>query len=204
MNMQDSKSLKFETLKKEKLYHGFFQLNRYSFRYQLFAGGWSEIFQREVFERGHAAGVLLIDLQAEMIGLVEQFRPGAVDTESNPWVLELVAGIIDPGEVPEEVVKREAVEEAGCHISRLAKIGEYLVSPGGTTERIWLFLGQMNHTRLPLSGGLAHEHEDIKVHQISVQDAFNLLERGQINNAMTLIALQWLKINWHRKEQLWD
>lgn len=202
--MTKTKSLKFELLENESLYSGFFQLNRYTFRNQLFAGGWSETFQREIFERGHAAAVLLLDPQKDVVVLVEQFRPGATDSESNPWLLELVAGMIEQGEQPQNVARRESVEEAGCEINRLAKICEYLVSPGGTTERIWLYIGEIDSALVSEYGGLADEHEDIKIHKLSVEDAFRRLDKGQINNAMTLIGLQWLKLNWHKKDNFWD
>jgi len=97
--MTDSKQLEVEIVKKENCYQGYFQLNRYHIRHQLFAGGWSETFQREIFERGHAAGVLLLDPVSEVLVLVEQFRVGAMETEINPWMIEPVAGIIDKNEI---------------------------------------------------------------------------------------------------------
>lgn len=201
--MHHSSDLGFETLQKEKLYHGFFQLNRYTFRNQLFAGGWSDSFQREIFERGHAAAALLLDPDKEILVLVEQFRPGAVETEESPWLVEPVAGIIETGESPTDVVKRESVEEAGCHVERLHKICEYLASPGGTTERIWLFLAKVNSDGISELGGLEHEHEDIRIHKIPVEAAFDMLDKGQFSNATTLIALQWLKLNWANRADFW-
>lgn len=200
----DSKKLKFDCENKEKLYDGFFQLNRYTFKNQLFAGGWSESYQREIFERGHAGAVLLLDLERKTLVLVEQFRPGAVETESNPWLVELVAGIIEPGEQPDEVVRREAVEEAACKVERLHKICEYLVSPGGTTERIHLYLGEVDSRNLPQLAGLDNEHEDILIHKVSVTQAFESLEAGEFRNGMTLIAMQWLKLNWDRIDTIFD
>jgi ADP-ribose pyrophosphatase len=207
--MSKSKPLKFEILEKESLYKGFFQLNRYTIKNELFAGGWSDTFQREIFERGHASAVLLLDPKLDIVVLVEQFRPGAAvfdrnDADSNAWVLELVAGMIESGESPEGVARRESIEEASCQISRLSKICEYLVSPGGTTEKIWLFLGEVDASKIPDYAGLAEEHEDIKIHKLAVEEAFKQLEIGQINNAMALIGLQWLKINWHRKAEFWE
>jgi ADP-ribose pyrophosphatase len=202
--MPPSLPLKFEKLQKESLYRGFFELNRYTFKHQQFAGGWSEPFQREIFERGHASAALLLDRPRERIVMVEQFRPGAIDTQSNPWLLEPVAGIIESGEHPEEVVKREALEEAGCQVGRLHKICEYLVSPGGSTERIWLYLAEIDSANLPQLGGLEHEQEDILIHQIPVAHAFDMLNKGQFNNAMSLIAIQWLKLNWAKIDEIWD
>ncbi|WP_444997292.1 NUDIX domain-containing protein [Aliikangiella sp. IMCC44359] len=202
--MKKSKQLKFEVLDKEHLYDGFFKMNRYTLRQQLFQGGWSGEFQREVFERGHAAAVLLYDPDKESVALVEQFRPGAIETEESPWIIELVAGMIEEGEKPAEVVCRESLEEAGCAIKRLRKICEYLVSPGGATERIWLYIGEMDSTKLPEFGGLDDENEDIRIVNITVNKAFDMLENGQLNNGMTLIALQWLKINWPNRVKIWE
>lgn len=201
--MSQDKQTEFKLLGKEALYQGFFSLERYLIKYKQFDGEWSSEFSREIFERGNAAAALLIDLEKEILILVEQFRPGAIATESHPWLLELVAGMIEPGESPEDVVVRESEEEAGCKVTRVQKITEYLVSPGGTTERIWLYLGEIKAENLPEFAGLDHEHEDIKVHQIPVKEAFDWLEKGKINNGMTLIALQWLKLNWHKKDQFW-
>ena len=203
VKLSDSSSLQYELLAKKPLYSGFFKLNRYRFRQQLFAGGWSQTFEREIFERGHAVAVLLLDPDKEVIALVEQFRPGAVATEENPWVLELVAGMIEKDELPEEVAKRETIEEAGCELLGLEKICEYLVSPGGSTERIWLYLGRVDSDKLSANAGLLDEHEDIRIHQLSVEKAFEQLDAGQFNNAMILIGLQWLRINWPKKAQFW-
>ncbi|TQV86988.1 NUDIX domain-containing protein [Aliikangiella coralliicola] len=196
--------MNYKKLAKESMYQGFFELNRYTFCYEMFKGGWSQPFQREVFERGHAAAVLLLDPVANLLVLVEQFRPGAVETEADPWLLELVAGIIEENEKPEDVVFRESVEEAGCEVKNVTKICEYLVSPGGTTERIWLYLGEIDASRLPEYAGLEEENEDIKIHKIPVSKAFEMLDGGEINNAMTLISLQWLKLHWHEKESFFS
>ena len=204
--MKNIRPLKFKIHNKESLFDGFFQLNRYQIQHELFAGGWNKPFRREVFERGQAVAVLLLDLKKESLVLIEQFRPGAIDTEggdSNPWLLELVAGMIEENELPEDVVKRETLEEAGCEVIRLTKICEYFVSPGGSSEKIWLYLGEINAENLGEFGGLAEENEDIKIHLLTVEKAFNLLDNNRINNAMTLIGLQWLRLNWGKRAHFW-
>jgi ADP-ribose pyrophosphatase len=201
--MTDSSTLKFEIIEKETLYRGFFQLNRYQLKNQLYEGSWSEPYSREIFERGQAAAAVLLDPKQDILVLVEQFRPGAIDNESSPWMLELVAGMIESGEQPKDVVSRESIEEAGCQVKRNQKIYEYWVSPGGTSEKIWLYLAEVDSDNLPDYAGLSEEHEDIKVHKIPVNLAFQWLESGSINNAMTLIGLQWLKLNWHNKKDFW-
>ena len=196
--------MEFKVKKCESLYKGFFQFNKYHISNQLFAGGWSDIYTRELFERGHAAAILLFDQNRDQLVFVEQFRPGAMQTEQSPWLIELVAGMIEEGELPEEVVKRESIEESGSEVKRLVKMCEYLVSPGGTTERIWLYLGEIDSTKTAQFAGLDNENEDIKVHCISTQKAFDWLGSGKINNAMTIIAVQWLKLKLMQQTPLWE
>ena len=194
--------MQFEILEKESLHKGFFKLNKYHIRNELFDGGWSPVFTREIFERGYAAAILLFDPKLETLVFVEQFRPGAMESEKSPWLIELVAGMIENDEKPEDVAVRESEEEAGCKVKRIRKICEYLVSPGGTTERIWLYIGEIDSSNLPKYAGLDDENEDIKIHTVSIKETFEWLESGRLNNAMTLIAVQWFKINWQTNKEL--
>ena len=196
--------MQYKIHNKENVYRGFFKLNKYHLSNQLFKGGWSDKYSREIFERGHAAAVLLFDKKQDRLVFVEQFRPGAIVTEKSPWLLELVAGMIEKDEHPEEVVRRETLEEAGGLVLRLQKICEYLVSPGGSTERIWLYLGEVDSLNLADYAGLKQEHEDIKIHCVSTQTAFQWLDSGRLNNAMTIIAVQWLKLHFTEKDRFWD
>jgi len=195
--------MQYKLIKKEPLYKGFFKLNKYYLSNQLFKGGWSETYTREVFERGNAAAALLFDQKRDRLVFVEQFRPGAIKTTESPWLIELVAGMIEENETPESVVKRESIEESGSQITQLTKICEYLVSPGGSSEKIWLYLGAVDSKKVSDYAGLKTENEDIKVHCISTQTAFEWLDKGKLNNAMTIIALQWLKLRLSDKSPLW-
>ncbi len=189
--------MQYKLINKTRLYSGFFKLDKLRLKHQLFKGGWSQEFEREVLNRGNAAGVLLFDPTADKLVLIEQFRPGAIDSEQ-PWVLEVVAGMIETDESPEEVIKREAVEESGAEIKRLKLIQRYFSSPGGTSEQIWLFVAEIDISKIATFAGLDNENEDIKVHSIAVEQAFKWLKEGKINNAMTIIALQWLGLQNHR------
>ena len=152
--------------------------------------------QREFFERGHAAALLPYDVKNDCVVLLEQFRFGAMETQQSPWLFELVAGIIEEGENPEDVAKREAFEEAGLIVKSCQFILNYLVSPGGTTEQIDLFVANVDSTLAHGLHGLAHEGEDIRVHVLSRETAYQWVVDGKINNATTIIALQWLELNW--------
>src|SRR5690606_40469080 len=130
--------------------------------------------------------------------LIEQFRVGALDKKASPWLLELVAGLIEEGEQPEQVARREALEEADLSLDRLWPITEYFPSPGGSDERVHLYLGRCDSSAAGGVHGLAEEGEDIRVHVLSFAEAMAAAEDGRIDNAASLIALQWLAL--HREE----
>ena len=192
-----------DVIDKTTVFQGFFRLERYTLRHKLFAGGWSEPMKREVFERGHAVVVLPYNAQTDELVLIEQFRVGAASSSASPWLLEVIAGMIEPGESAEQVAIREAEEEAGLTINELWPMLSYLSSPGGTTERIQLFLGRLKQPVQPGVFGLAEEHEDIKVHVLSRTDAMQLLAEQKIDNAASVIALQWLALNLNQVKQRW-
>lgn len=192
-----------EILDKATVFQGFFRLDRYTLRHRLFAGGWSEPMQREIFERGHAVVVLPYNAQTDELVLIEQFRLGAMASSPSPWLLEAIAGMIEPGESAQQVAQREAEEEAGLTINELWPMLSYLSSPGGTTERIQLFLGRLTQPVSTGLFGLAAEHEDIKVHLLQRTEAMQLLAEQKIDNAASVIALQWLALNLDKVKQAW-
>lgn len=181
-----------ERLEAESLYQGFFSLERRHLRHRLFHGGWSRVLDREVHVRRDAVGVLLYDIERDSVVLVEQIRAGALDDPHSPWKLEPVAGLIEPGEDPAEVARREAVEEAGCHIDELIELYSYYPSPGGSDERVTLFCGLVDSRELGGVHGLEEEDEDIQVHVLPFARAQELFEAGRLDNAMCLIAFLWL------------
>lgn len=184
-----------EIIEKQECYRGFFRLEKYRLRHRLYDGSMSNEIERELFERGHAAAVLLYDPQRDRVVVQEQFRIGALELEGGPWLLEIVAGIIEPGESAEEVVRREAVEEAGCTIEALTFICEYLVSPGGTSERISLYCGMVDSRGVGGVHGLDTEDEDILVQTVPFDEVWTWLQEGEINSASPIIALQWLAMH---------
>ncbi|NVK26209.1 MAG: NUDIX domain-containing protein [Gammaproteobacteria bacterium] len=177
------------------LYDGFFKIDLYQLEHARFAGGKLTGVNRELFIRGHAAAVLPYDPVKDRIVLVEQFRVGAMATKQSPWLLEVVAGMIEPKQSPEQVATREAHEEAGIEVRELIPMLDYMSSPGGTTERIHLFLGIIDSEGVGGIHGLESEHEDIKVHVFDYDDALHLLQSGELDNAATVISMQWLALN---------
>jgi len=192
-----------EIVEQRTCYEGFFRMEHYRLRHRRYDGGMSPLLSRELFERGHAAAVLPYDPVLDRIVLLEQFRIGALTAPGGPWLLEIVAGIIEPGESAEDVVRREMREEAGCALLAVEPICEYLVSPGGTSERISLYCGRVDASAVGGIHGLAEEGEDIRVSTVSYAEAMSLLASGSINSASPIIALQWLQIHRPRLRQQW-
>ena len=179
-------------------YDGYFKIIRYRLAHSLFAGGDTPELSREIFERGCAVAVLPYDPDRDKVVLIEQFRPGALGVESDPWLIETIAGIVEPGEALEDVAKREAQEEAGLVLGTLEPIARYFASPGGSTETVDLFAARVDAADAGGLFGLSDEGEDIKVHVISSDEAFSWLADGRIKVATTIIALQWLLMNRNR------
>ena len=193
----------FEVLGRTPCHDGFFRVERLRLRFALFAGGWSRPIEREVLDRGHAACVLLYDAAADRVVLVEQFRAPVIDEPGGPWLIETVAGIIERGETPEDVIRREAVEEADITIGPIERIGEVLVSPGGCTERLTMFCGGVDSSAAGGLHGLAEEGEDIRVVVMDAGDAIKAVSDGLILAANAVIPLQWLTINHLRLRNEW-
>ncbi len=137
----------FTLLSSETKFHGFLKLNRYQLTHNLFAGGESQVLTRERVESNQAASVLLYDPQMDAVVMVEQFRIGAIERPEGAWLLEVIGGIIEGETAPEEVARREAMEEAGCRIIEIVGICEFMVSPGTSTERIHLFCGRVDASK---------------------------------------------------------
>ena len=187
----------------ETAYRGYFQIRKVTLQHRAFGGGWVEPQVREIFERGDAVGVLPYDPVTDTLVLIEQFRPGAMRGDDSPWMLELIAGIVEPGESDQQVAHREAMEEAGCELGVLEPIATVLPSAGACTEQVRLFCGRVSSSVAGGVHGLAHEGEDILVHSVPVADAFELLEQNRVPNGHTLISLQWLKLHIDALRERW-
>lgn len=193
-----------QVLEKSVVYQGFFRMLRYRLRHRLIKGGWSALLTRECFDRGPAVAVLLYDPYQDTVVLVEQFRIGALEGAAGPWQLELVAGMVEPGEKPEEVIHREAIEEAGSDVLDIEYICEYYPSPGGSNEKLYLYCGGIDSTGLGGVHGVEEEGEDIWVQVFPRAEAWHILQENYINNAATIIALQWLQMNYQRLQDKWQ
>ncbi len=172
----------------------FYQLRELNVRHRSF-GGESISVKRDLIDKPNVVAVLLYDAARDTVVMVEQFRIGALGQSKSPWLLEVVAGIVEPNENIESVAARECFEETGLKIQGLEHIYKFTPSPGGVREYIDLFCANIDSTIAGGVYGLAEEGEDIKVHVLPAAVAFSMLKSGEIDNAIAIIALQWLQLN---------
>ncbi|WP_417345270.1 ADP-ribose diphosphatase [Ferrimonas sp.] len=189
---------RIELLEEKTLFQGFFKLIQRKLRHPLFDGGMSEVVTREIFERGNAVVVLPYDPVRDEVVLIEQIRIPAIGNSRNPWLYELVAGMIDKQESILEVAERELLEETGLSSDGLTPIGSHLSSPGGCSERLYMVLALVDASKAEGIHGLDHEHEDIRVVVVPRSQAYQMVESGEIDNGSSVIGLQWLELNHHK------
>ena len=191
----------YEVTARELRYQGFYRMESLRVQHAAYRGGQVEI-TRELMARPDAVVVLLFDPQRDEVVLVEQYRVGALSAPT-PWLIECVAGLIEPGETTEAVARRECEEEAGLSPGRLHFICEYYPSPGGSNEKITLYAGEVDASTAGGVHGLDEEGEDILVRRVPVQEALDWLKEGHINNAASIISLQWLALNHEELRRRW-
>ena len=184
-----------EIIRREEMYKRFFRVEKIFLRHKLFNGEWGREIGRELFVRGEAVAVVLYDPVRDLIGMVEQFRVGALGENNGPWCYEVVAGMLEIGESPEDVARRELKEEANIEPYSLEYICNYLSSPGGSDEKLHLYCGLCDLSQAGGIYGLPEEGEDIRVHVFEADKVFAELLGGAFNNAAALICLQWLQLN---------
>lgn len=185
------------------VWSGHYAMRRLTLQHRLFAGTWSGPIVREIFERGDAVAVLPYDPQSDSLVMIEQFRPGAMRGDDSPWMLELIAGVVESGETDEDVVHREAMEEAACELSQLEPIATVFPSAGACSEQVRLFCGRVSRAAIGELHGLQEEGEDILVHSVPREQALQMLRDDKISNGHTLIALQWLQIHGDDLRRRW-
>ena len=186
--------MKWKLLNRQPAYAGFFKVDVCQVQHDLYAGGVIEV-RRELFHRGDAVAVLLYDPVLDKVAMVEQFRIGAIQDPNGPWLLEVVAGMMEEGESITDVAKRECQEETGLVVQSFVPVHSFYSSPGGCSERIHLLCGLVDCTQAGGTHGVHHEGEDIQVRVLDFAEIEILLNRQHITSAMPIIALQWLQLN---------
>ena len=194
--------MKFDVIEKRTVYQGKYRVDRYRLQHEKAQGGWTDELIREVLERGHAAAILPYDPGHDRVVLVEQFRIGPLAAGRLPWTLEVPAGIVETGETPEAVARRECAEECGCEPSALEPVMTIMPSVGVMSETVALFCGRVDGDAATLFGG-ADAGEDIRVRVASFDEALRLLRQGEIVSAPTVVLLQWLTLNRERLRRAW-
>ena len=182
------------------LYDGYHQLVEYTYSFSLFNGSMSNSVTRELFKRKPCVGLIPYDPATDKVLLIEQCRLGPLSNNQHPWMYEIIAGMVEDDEDKDSTIIRESREEANCEIKTLLPIYEYYMTPGYCNETIKLYCGIIDSTSVNTNNtyGVEHEGEDIKVHLFTFEEAMTLLDNAKINNASTIVALQWLKINRHQ------
>ncbi len=194
--------MKWKLHHKDLKYDGHFKVTKYQLTHEKFDGSDTPLLQREVVGRQDAVAMVAFDPDADKVVLVNQFRMGAIK-EQQPWLTEIVAGLIEAEEIAEDVVIRECQEEIGCRPSKLLKIAGFYTSPGGLTEWIDLYIGKVSVNELVASAGLEEEGEDIKVMVVPATDIPYMLSTGEIRSAIGIIGLQWFVMNHENIKQQW-
>lgn len=186
---------RYELLASDAVHDGFFHMQRHRLRHSSFHGGWCEPIVRERIERLAAVSVLLYDPDTDSVVLVEQFRIGRMGEVEDAWSLETVSGFCDTDhETPEQVARREVVEETGCELLAFRPIGVFFVSPGMSVERIHLYCGRVDAARAGGVHGLEHEGEEMRVVSLSrIEAVAQLFQR--LDSTSVIMALQWLQLN---------
>jgi ADP-ribose pyrophosphatase len=191
-------------VKRDVLCQGnFLRLARYALKHRLFNGNWSKTFDCELLERKSAAAMLPYDPALDRVLLIEQFRPGALADPKSPWLIEIPAGVIDENESPEDVAYREMIEETGAKALALHPIFEFFVSPGGANEYLHLYCCKIDAHSTQEIQGLEEENEDIRVINLSAEEAFAELYSGRIKTAPALVSLMWLQLHREQLQNMW-
>jgi ADP-ribose pyrophosphatase len=204
MDQQARMDGKIEILGQEWLSQGFMKLAKYTVQHERFDGSMIGPFTREIVMRTNAVGVLPYDPVADKFLLIEQFRLAAHLGNMPAWQREVIAGIADRDESPEELARREAIEEANCKVTDLMEMTRILLSPGMSNEVLILFCGRMDSSQSTGVHGLATEHEDIRSTLYDAREIPALIEQGTTGNGPLMIALYWMQANRERLRKLWS
>lgn len=198
MDNSDLRNIRCETT-----YRGYLKVEAYTLEHRRFDGSWMPEIRREVVRRGAAVAVILYDPDRDAVVFIEQFRIGAYASARGPWLTEIVAGLVEAGEDPAEVARRETVEEAGCQVLDLVPLYSYIVTPGCMDETVTMFCGRVDSRTASGHHGLSDEGEDIRVVVKSFDEAWAELHRGGLDNSITVIGLLWLKVNRRALRERW-
>ena len=200
MDRKDAKLILEETV-----HAGFFRMVRLHLQHRLFRDGWSETLEREVVLHGRVGAMVPYDPRTDTVVLVEQFRNGKFAAgDQQPWSISIPAGMIEDGEDPEQMARREIFEETGCEAGRIEEVMTFYSMPGGSSQRMTIFCAEVAAENATGFHGLAEEGEDIRVFSEPYSRCRGMLENDQFDNAATIIGIEWLGRNRKRLRKLWE
>ena len=152
--------------------------------------------QREAYDRGNGATILLYNKEKKTVILTRQFRlPTFINGNETGMLIEACAGLLDQDN-PEDCIRRETEEETGYKVSDVRKIFEAYMSPGSVTELIYFFIAEYSPLmKVHDGGGMEHEQEDIEVLELPMEEAFGMISNGEIKDGKTIMLLQYAKLN---------
>lgn len=186
---------KIRNLKKTLLSDNWYKLNKFSFDIQDKNGDWESI-EREAYDRGNGATILLYNKQNKTVVLTRQFRlPTYVNGNEDGMLIETCAGLLDKDNA-EDCIRKETEEETGYRITKVDKVFEVYMSPGSVTEILYFFTGEYTKDmKVSEGGGVDTEHENITVLELDFQEAYGMIKSGEIKDAKTIMLLQHAKLN---------
>jgi GDP-mannose pyrophosphatase NudK len=186
---------RIKNMKTEILCKSWHTLKKVSFDY-LQPDGSYQAQSREAYDRGNGAVILLYNRKEKSVILTKQFRmPTYINGNNDGMMIEACAGLLD-NDNPENCIKRETEEETGYKINAVKKVYEAYMSPGSVTEILYFFVAEYSkEMKVNEGGGLASEHEDIEVMEMSFNDALAKIDRGEIKDAKTIMLLQYLQLH---------
>ena len=183
------------SIQTEVLSDNWYTLNKVTFQYLNRKGEW-ETQQREAYDRGNGAAILLYNTQLKTVVLTQQFRmPTYVNGNNDGMMIEVCAGLLD-NDNPEDCIRKETEEETGYKISKVKRIFETYMSPGSVTEILYFFVAEYDKgMKISEGGGAKDEQENIEVLELDFEKAYAMIDTGEIKDAKTIMLLQYAKIN---------
>ena len=186
---------KIKNIKKKLLSDNWYTLNKYTYDFELQNGDWVT-HERESYDRGNGAAILLYNKEKGTVILTKQFRmPTYVNGNETGYMIEVCAGLLD-NDNPEDCIKKEAEEETGYRINNVQKVMEVYSSPGSVTEILYYFVAEYSEDmKVSDGGGLESENEDIEVLEVTFNEALDMINTGELKDAKSIILLQYAQIN---------
>ena len=186
--------MEFEIKNRERILDGFFKVDKLEVEYDRFDNNGRNSVIRYNLERPEASAVILENVSSNKVVIVEQFRFSiASKPGQSGWAHEIIAGLVDPGEKPIDAAYRETIEESGYKVKKLNHIYTFYPSIGISNETVYIFHGEVtDEDKINAGGGMEEESEDLRIHEMTVQELVDMLKSGEIRDSKTIMGIQWL------------